>query len=138
MIYPGHEGVWKDRWTDEMIDFNKIPWRLASEPTGDIVENCSGLTNQNDDYHWAFDIDCAQKQPTPCQDVQVYFRLRGLCSGSVLDRLYRLIGDQSQDNRRFFYGPSGWKLSWLSEEKLWMISNERYKGEVFLCWIVSS
>ena len=50
------EGEWRDRWTDQHVDFASIPWRLASEPTGDIVENCSGLTNQNEDYYWAFDI----------------------------------------------------------------------------------
>lgn len=54
--------------------------------------------------------------------------MRGLCAGSVMDRLYRLITDQTDNRRRYFYGPSGWKLGWLSEEKLWRISNERYPG----------
>ena len=27
-----------------------------------------------------------------------------------------------------FYGPSGWKLNWEEEDKLWKISNERYPG----------
>ena len=124
----GTEGVWRDKWTNQNKNFSSIPWRLASEPTGFIAENCTGLTNEDEEYHWAFDIDCEQKISSVCQDVRVYFRLRGLCSGSALDRLYRLI-PALHNNRRTFYGPSGWKLGWESEEKLWKISNDRYPGK---------
>ena len=123
----GSEGVWRDRWTNENKDFSSIPWRLSSEPTGFIAENCTGLTNEAEDYYWAFDIDCEQKINTVCQDIQVFFQMRGLCSGSVLDRLYRLA-PSLHNSRRTFLGPSGWALGWESGEKLWMISNDRFPG----------
>ena len=124
------EGIWRDKFTNVQVNFDSVPWRIVSEPTGFVVENCSGLTNEAEDYHWAFDIDCKQKITTVCQDIQVYFRMRGLCADSVLDRLYRLITFGT--GRRMFYGPSGWKLSWENDEKFWTIMNDRYPGrEVF-------
>ena len=44
----GSEGEWRDKLTNRTVDFDSIPWRVASEPTGFIAENCSGtyiLTN---------------------------------------------------------------------------------------------
>ena len=35
-------------------------------------------------------MDCWQKQSSVCQEVRLFFRLRGLCAASVLDTLYRL------------------------------------------------
>ena len=102
----GSEGAWRDRWTGEQQDFLSIPWRLASEPTGFTVENCTGLKNEDQSYYWAFDIDCSQLLAVACQEVQEYFRLRGLCSGSIIDRLYRLI-QPTRNGRRMFSGPSG-------------------------------
>ena len=85
-----------------------------------------------------------QKRPSFCQDIEVFFRIQGLCTSSVLDRLYRftsrlrskenwksLINNINrlikplQNGRKMFYGPSGWKLGWESADKLWKISNER-------------
>ena len=117
----GSEGEWRDIITGERFEFNSIPWRISSEPTGFVVENCTGLTN--DVEYWAFDVDCDQKQSTVCQDIEVgmcldifsqlylfyfkvYYQLRGLCPGSVLDRQYRLV-TSDQSVRRMFYGPSG-------------------------------
>ena len=97
------------------------------------MENCSGLTNEDEDYHWAFDVDCKQKRPTVCQDIQVYFRMRGLCTDSVMDKLFRLVTIGT--GRRMFYGPSGWKLSWENDEKFWTITNERYPGSCSLILI---
>ena len=85
------------------------------------------MTNEDDDYHWAFDIDCVQKLAPVCQDIQVYFRMKGLCPDSVLDRLYRLV-QPSQNGRRMFFGPSGWRLGWEDEDKFWRISNDRFPG----------
>ena len=125
------EGTWRDKFTNVPINFESVPWRIASEPTGFVVENCSGLTNEDKDYHWAFDIDCKQKITTVCQDIQVYFRMRGLCADSVMDRLFRLVTIGT--GRRKFYGPSGWKLSWEDNEKFWTITNERFSGQKFVC-----
>ena len=52
----GSEGAWRDRWTGEQQDFLSIPWRLASEPTGFTVENCTGVKNEDESYYCAFDI----------------------------------------------------------------------------------
>ena len=106
----GSEGAWRDRWTGEQQDFLSIPWRLASEPTGFTVENCTGVKNEDESYYWAFDIDCSQLLAVTCQHVQEYFRLRGLCSGSSIDRLYRLI-QPTHNGRRRFLGPSGLVLT---------------------------
>ena len=38
-------------------------------------------------------MDCWQKQSSVCQEVRLFFRLRGLCAASVLDTLYRLGAD---------------------------------------------
>ena len=81
-------------------------------------------------YRMVLDLGCDRKLLTACQDIQVYFRLQGLCSGSVFDRTYKLIGDKVENNRRYFLGPSGWKIAWMIEEKFWRISNERYKGQI--------
>ena len=43
----------------------------------------------------SYDVDCWQKQSSVCQDVRLFFRLRGLCAASVLDTLYRLGSDTS-------------------------------------------
>ena len=103
----GNESVWRDRWTGEERDFTSIPWRLASEPTGDVYENCAGLINEDNKRYWAFDIDCSQKIPTVCEDIKELFSLRGLCPHSLIDSLYRLVTDQ--ENRRTFIGPTGWR-----------------------------
>ena len=100
------EGRWRDRRTGELQEFLSIPWRLASEPTGFTVENCTGFHSQNESYYYAYDIDCTQRRQAACQDVQESLRLRGLCKGSSIDRLYRLLS--SLDNgRRTLFGPSG-------------------------------
>ena len=39
----GSEGEWRDIGTNEPVEFDSIPWRAASEPTGFVVENCSGI-----------------------------------------------------------------------------------------------
>ena len=39
----GSEGTWRDKWTNEQINFTSIPWKLSAEPTGLNVENCSGV-----------------------------------------------------------------------------------------------
>ena len=42
----GSEGEWRDKLTNRTVDFDSIPWRIASEPTGFIAENCSGINNK--------------------------------------------------------------------------------------------
>ena len=70
----GSEGQWRDRWTGEVQNFNSIPWRLESEPTGFTRENCSGLTNEGD-FFWAFDVDCYYAGlASVCQDINLFFR----------------------------------------------------------------
>ena len=39
----GSEGEWRDVMTNRIINFDSIPWRIVSEPTGFIAENCSGI-----------------------------------------------------------------------------------------------
>ena len=56
------------------------------------------------------------------------FRLRGLCSDSLLDRIYRLVPDV-EVGRKYFIGISGWKLEREGASNQWRISNERYPGK---------
>ena len=123
----GHEALWVDRWTGEEKEFRSIPWRLASEPTGDVYENCAGLITEDNERYWAFDIDCSQKIPTVCQDIKELFSLRGLCQYSVIDSLYRLVTDQ--DNKRTFLGPTGWTIDWDGQNNVWRILNERHPSK---------
>ena len=67
--------------TLEPVDFMSIPWRVETEPTGYLVENCTGeqcliaayalvsmllimsfigMWNDGPDYYFAFDVDCNQ------------------------------------------------------------------------------
>ena len=123
----GHEADWRDRWTGQQVEFSSIPWRLASEPTGDVYENCAGLINEDNKRYWAFDIDCSQKIPTVCEDIKELFSLRGLCPHSLIDSLYRLVTDQ--ENRRTFIGPTDWRIEWDGKTNSWKILNERYPSK---------
>ena len=38
----GSEGEFHDMRTLEPVDFMSIPWRVETEPTGYLVENCTG------------------------------------------------------------------------------------------------
>ena len=100
------EGEWRDKWTGEAQEFFSIPWRLSSEPTGFEVENCTGFNSDTDTYYYAYDIGCVQRRPVACQDLQQLFRLRGLCAGSIIDRIFRLI-HPLHNARRMMLGPSG-------------------------------
>ena len=42
LLDEGSEGEWRDMRTRESVDFNSIPWRIETEPTGYLVENCTG------------------------------------------------------------------------------------------------
>ena len=121
----GSEGSWYDKWTKENVSFLSIPWSLESEPTGYLSENCSGLTNENEESYWAFDISCSQKRNPVCQDIKYFFRMRGLCLASVIDRQYKLIENLS-GHRRMFLGPSKWSIKWHSTWKTWTLSNELF------------
>ena len=125
------EGSWYDRWNGEPTEFLSVPWKIQSEPTGYKSENCSGIRNQNDNYYWAFDIDCNQRVGTVCQDIKYFFRMRGLCVSSMIDREYKLVKTLS-GGRRMFYGPSGWSIEWQKDKKFWQLSNERIPGRIFL------
>ena len=107
-----------------------VPWKIQSEPTGYTSENCSGIRNQNDNYYWAFDIDCKQRISTVCQDIKYFFKMRGLCESSIIDREYKLVTTLS-GGRRMFYGPSGWSIGWQKDKKFWQLSNERFPGKKF-------
>ena len=80
----GSEGEWRDIITGERFEFNSIPWRISSEPTGFYVENCTGLTN--DVEYSAFDVDCEQKQSTVCQDIEV-----GMCLDILVSFIFIII-----------------------------------------------
>ena len=71
----GSEGKWRDIWTGENQNFSSIPWKLATEPTGYIIENCSGVLNDPEDVFWAYDVDCMWGgSPSVCQNIKFYFR----------------------------------------------------------------
>ena len=124
------EGSWSDIWRHEPIEFSSVPWKIQSEPTGYKSENCSGIKNQNETYYWAFDIDCNEKIGSVCQDIKYFFRMRGLCVGSVIDREYKLVKTLS-GGRRMFLGPTGWAIEWQKDKRIWQLSNERIPGKNF-------
>ena len=128
----GSEGNWYDRWSGEPQEFLSIPWNLQSEPTGYKSENCSGIKNLNDNYRFAFDIDCNQRIGIVCQDIKYFFRMRGLCLGSIIDREYKLVEPLS-GGRRMFYGPSGWSIEWQKDKSFWQLSNDRIPGKATGC-----
>ena len=51
----GSEGEWRDKLTNRTVDFDSIPWRVASEPTGFIAENCSGIFRNKAELTFIFD-----------------------------------------------------------------------------------
>ena len=126
-MFADTEGKWYDRWTGQSIEFLSIPWKIQSEPTGYKSENCSALKIKNDHY-FAVDIDCNQRIGTVCQDIKYFFRMRGLCIDSIIDRDYKLVNTLSGD-RRMFYGPSGWSIEWQKDTKFWKLSNDRIPGK---------
>ena len=121
------EGTWKDKWTNEEVNLTSIPWKLSAEPTGLTVENCAGLLNEDENYFYAFDVRCDQQLTVVCENVQTSFKLRGHCHDSVIDRTFRLRMEM-ENGRRMFVGPSGWKIVWLVEQRLWSLYNDRFPG----------
>ena len=109
------------------MNFEDVPWRLASEPTGEKAENCSGIYSESDDSFWAFDVDCAQKMTPVCQNISFTFILRGLCPESTIDTVYVL--NKTSDGGVAFLGYSGWNIKWHQLEKQWLITNHLYPGK---------
>ena len=126
------EGLWYDKWTKEAVIFSNIPWRLASEPTGEKAENCSGFISESEDSYWAYDVDCYQKQTPVCQNISFTFILRGLCLESIIDTVYIL--NKTSDGSIVFLGYSGWNIEWHQDSKHWLIANPLYPGKYHTEW----
>ena len=118
---------WRDILTGQPHNFSLIPWRLASEPTGGVAENCTGLAAESETEFWAFDVDCDQKMTPTCQGLEVQLRLRGVCEDSVVDSLYSLHTEVT-GGRRLLRGTGGWRIEWQRQTKLWSILSDHHKG----------
>jgi hypothetical protein len=127
------EGRWVDHASGR-LPTAPIPWLSISEPTGFTgrsrlvlmssscsAENCSGFPHSKVTTT-AFDMDCREKYSVVCQDTASQFWLRGLCTSSPLDPLYKL-GRRTSMGRPQFHGPSGWRLHWTGSQ--WRVENQR-------------
>ena len=103
-----------------------IPW-FVNEPNGQTFQSCLGL-HKDKNVFYAYDTDCENRMPTICQDIQVNFRLKGLCKDSKLDKIYKLSFSLYQE-RRMFEGSIGWNIWWVNTENIWMIYNKDFPSK---------
>ena len=133
--------VWVDIETGEKPEANLV-W-LYAEPNGMQFENCAQMAwhkvpsededKDQDPSEYEFwgklidsKCDSGHKARVVCEDVpNVILNLRGHCKSTRLDTLFN-IRHGKIDKTRYFTGNYGWKMSWYSEEKQWMIRNQKY------------
>ena len=123
------DGVWKDPETGFIASFMNcrddpndcygvINWNLNHEPEGGAAENCAGGIERAG--RLSYDITCDQESCIICEEISRELNLRGLCPLSKIGKKY-LMGQEPLDNRRYFTGYTGWKLSF--EDDVWSLKH---------------
>ena len=123
-------GVWIDPETGFVASFMNcrddpndcygvINWNLNHEPEGGDGENCAaGIQRKAGIERSSYDLGCAIEYCIICEETSREIVLRGLCPLSKFGKKY-LISPKYLDDRRFFNGYTGWKLSF--ENEVWSL-----------------
>ena len=122
-------GVWVDPETGFVASNMKCPdnpddcdgviqWSIH-EPEGGDAENCAGGIQKVGGLESnGYDIRCTVKHSIVCEDISSDLVLRGLCPLSKFGKRY-MMSPNYLDERRFFNGYTGWKLSY--ENDVWSL-----------------
>ena len=99
--------------------YGVIQWSLSTEPNGGKAENClRGIQKKGGIENNAYDLNCAVESSIVCEDISSEVVFRGLCPLSKFGKSY-LMSPYYLDERRFFNGYTGWKLSF--ENDVWSL-----------------
>ena len=112
------EGVWKDFYTDQVVQNFTRPW-IASKPDGGKAENCARLFNEN---NWGdrrcnypnYACMCSHKSTT-------VLTLRGLCPSSAIDLHYKPMNRPSDIREIKLQGLTHTSIEYIEEEKMWKL-----------------
>ena len=119
-------GLWKDPETGFVASMMNCPddpdecygviqWNLNHEPEGGDGENCAaGLQKSAGLERSSYDLGCAIELSIACEEISREIVLRGLCPLSKFGKKY-LISPNYFEERRFFNGYTGWKLSYEND-----------------------
>ena len=111
------EGEWRDFYTKSVINYT-LPW-VGSKPNGGKAQNCAYL---NDGDRW--DDQSCDRQDFACMCVhkpESLLRLRGLCSGSSIDQIYKPVSDLRDSRKLTLQGLSKTSITYDTEEEMWTL-----------------
>ena len=112
------EGVWKDFYTEHVIQNFTHPW-MGSKPDGGEAESCVRLFDEN---NWG-DRRCDYPNfACMCSHQSITLTLRGLCPTSVIDVHYKLMHQQTDIRGIGVQGLTHTSIEYEKKQKKWTLA----------------
>ena len=112
------EGVWKDFYTEHVIQNFTHPW-MGSKPDGGEAESCVRLFDEN---NWG-DRRCDYPNfACMCSHQSITLTLRGLCPASVIDVHYKLMHQQTDIRGIGVQGLTHTSIEYEKKQKKWTLA----------------